>query len=136
MCDDTCHPANTREQLQTSDGVCDDGGPGAEWSDCPYGTDCRDCGPRCGPSVPPMALMLFGGRLFFNAKASLLALDDGWIRFKVQEEVATVIVAGRRQLDAMFERKMNKPDADLSKEGGALIEVVAKLIANHAGVGT
>ena len=26
-----------------------------------------------------------------------------------------------------------RPDADLSKEGAALIEVVTKLIANHAG---
>jgi hypothetical protein len=28
------------------DGVCDDGGPGAEYDDCEYGFDCFDCGPR------------------------------------------------------------------------------------------
>ena len=86
-------------------------------------------------AVPPMSLMLFGGRLSFNAKASLIALDDGWIRFRVAEEVATVILAGRRQLDAIFDSKMAKPDADLSKAGSALIEVVTKLIANHSSMG-
>lgn len=38
------------------DGVCDDGGPGAVYADCPMGTDCADCGPRSesGPGgVPP-----------------------------------------------------------------------------------
>lgn len=50
------------------------------------------------------------------------------------EEVARVIIAGRRQLDVIFERKMSRPDADLSREAAALVEVVAKLIANHASV--
>ena len=30
----------------TSDGWCDDGGPGAAFTHCPLGTDCTDCGPR------------------------------------------------------------------------------------------
>lgn len=30
----------------TSDGVCDDGGPGAEYSVCSLGYDCADCGTR------------------------------------------------------------------------------------------
>jgi hypothetical protein len=29
-----------------SDGWCDDGGPGAEYSGCELGSDCTDCGPR------------------------------------------------------------------------------------------
>ena len=52
-CSNTCHPANTNLDIQASDGLCDDGGPGAEWADCPYGTDCADCGMRCGPMPPP-----------------------------------------------------------------------------------
>ena len=35
----------------SSDGDCDDGGPGAEYSDCGYGADCIDCGPR--QALPP-----------------------------------------------------------------------------------
>jgi hypothetical protein len=39
----------------SSDGDCDDGGPGAEYSDCGYGADCIDCGVRQGqpPRAPP-----------------------------------------------------------------------------------
>ena len=39
----------------SSDGDCDDGGPGAEYSDCGYGADCFDCGVRQGqpPATPP-----------------------------------------------------------------------------------
>ena len=28
------------------DGICDDGGPGSQFDECPYGTDCIDCCPR------------------------------------------------------------------------------------------
>jgi len=38
VCTNTCYWAR--------DGECDDGGPGAEWEECAYGTDCADCGPR------------------------------------------------------------------------------------------
>jgi subtilisin family serine protease len=45
----------------TSDGYCDDGGPGSQFDFCPCGNDCADCGPRpeqsCGiyrsPAPPP-----------------------------------------------------------------------------------
>merc|ERR1712185_661728 len=56
QCLDTCNWA--------SDGVCEDGGPGAEWSDCALGTDCTDCGPRVmpppSPTSPPRPPMLPG----------------------------------------------------------------------------
>eukprot|EP00966_Prymnesium_polylepis_P143062 3302075-Prymnesium_polylepis.1 len=39
MCENTCSYA--------SDGLCDDGGFGAEYSSCPTGTDCTDCGYTC-----------------------------------------------------------------------------------------
>jgi hypothetical protein len=31
------------------DGVCDDGGPGSDYSVCQLGSDCSDCGPRAAP---------------------------------------------------------------------------------------
>ena len=40
-CLDVCEHAD--------DGDCDDGGPGSEFSQCPLGTDCTDCGARAGP---------------------------------------------------------------------------------------
>ena len=38
LCTETCGFSN--------DGGCDDGGPGASFSLCAFGTDCADCGPR------------------------------------------------------------------------------------------
>jgi hypothetical protein len=38
LCSDSCQYAG--------DGECDDGGPGAAYDVCAYGTDCADCGPR------------------------------------------------------------------------------------------
>ena len=44
-CDDSC--------WLSSDGDCDDGGPGSEFSICGGGTDCQDCGlPTTPPSLP------------------------------------------------------------------------------------
>ena len=37
----------------SSDGDCDDGGPGNDYSSCPLGADCIDCGSRCSPPTPP-----------------------------------------------------------------------------------
>ena len=37
-----------------NDGVCDDGGPTAQYSGCDYGTDCLDCDVRLAPSPPPL----------------------------------------------------------------------------------
>jgi len=48
LCQDACGSWD-------GDGDCDDGGPGAEFSMCPYGDDCTDCGPRSVrfPNPPP-----------------------------------------------------------------------------------
>jgi hypothetical protein len=55
-CTETCSYA--------SDGDCDDGGPGAEYSDCSLGIDCRDCGPR--PLQPPPPPYLPGTMVVSN----------------------------------------------------------------------
>ena len=43
-------------RMAPSDADCDDGGPGSEFqqADCPYGSDCTDCGPRM-PRSPAAA---------------------------------------------------------------------------------
>jgi hypothetical protein len=49
LCTNTCIGVPT----YASDGICDDdGGPGAKYPDCQYGTDCADCGVR--PMRPPL----------------------------------------------------------------------------------
>ena len=77
--------------------------------------------------VSPVALLLFGGNLHHDAKAGLVAIDDGWFRFRVGADVAAVLLLVRRELDALLERKMGAPDAEI---GGsrALIDGITRLI--------
>lgn len=44
-CEDDCGPRGQPGKW-AGDGMCDDGGPGATNSECEYGSDCEDCGPR------------------------------------------------------------------------------------------
>ena len=81
--------------------------------------------------VPPVALMLFGGRLSVDSKASLVLLDDGWVRFKVPPEVAGLIVALRAGLEDTLRRKIEQPTLDLSSASAALIDGVVQLIASE-----
>ena len=83
----------------------------------------RDASP-----VAPVALWLFGGRLAFDAKAGLVTLDDGWIRFKVGAETAAAVLQLRQQLDALLAQKVAHPDTDLSRAGAALIDGVTRLM--------
>jgi hypothetical protein len=45
LCTNTC--------IYAADGDCDDGGPGAEFAACAYGTNCVDCGVRAFHPPPP-----------------------------------------------------------------------------------
>jgi len=51
ICSNTCDG----QSQMSSDGLCDDGGEGSEYSYCRYGTDCEDCGhrPFLSPQSPP-----------------------------------------------------------------------------------
>ena len=51
MCDNTDYITFSSECPYRSDGDCDDGGPGSEYSSCAYGQDCVDCGTRNGQAV-------------------------------------------------------------------------------------
>ena len=90
----------------------------------------RDASP-----VAPVALWLFGGRLAFDAKAGLVTLDDGWIRFKVGAETAAAVLQLRQQLDALLAQKVAHPDTDLSRAGAALIDGVTRLMGGGGGGG-
>ncbi len=47
-CDATCQLNGlcSNDCIYARDGVCDDGGYGAQFAACPYGDDCQDCTPR------------------------------------------------------------------------------------------
>ena len=81
--------------------------------------------------VPPISLLLFGGRLHFDARASLVTLDDGWIRFRISTEVAQQIMTLRKQLDALLVRRWEQPDANTATGEAALIDGVVALFASE-----
>ena len=57
LCTDTC--------TEASDGNCDDGGLGYEYSSCPLGTDCADCGARLAcTGVGTVHVLLVEGRTY------------------------------------------------------------------------
>ena len=55
-CLDSCISASDGASPWASDGACDDGGPGSEYSKCSRGTDCSDCGPRLSELELPTPL--------------------------------------------------------------------------------
>jgi hypothetical protein len=59
ICENTClgtaagRDNDDNSTVWVSDGICDDGGPGAFTAACDWGTDCDDCDPRDGGSILP-----------------------------------------------------------------------------------
>ena len=51
ICENTCLGTADNSTVWVSDGICDDGGPGAFSAACDWGTDCDDCDPRDGGSI-------------------------------------------------------------------------------------
>lgn len=54
-CQNTCHHLN--------DGECDDGGPGADFAECAYATDCHDCCTK-DPTRPECEMAAVDSKLF------------------------------------------------------------------------
>ena len=46
ICNQQCASGSNSRSYWLSDGRCDDGGEGSEYSRCNFGGDCDDCGPR------------------------------------------------------------------------------------------
>ena len=58
-----------------------------------------------------------------------MTIDDGWVRFRVAQEVAELLIALRKQLEQVLARKIEQPDADLTADGAKLIDGVIGLVA-------
>jgi len=79
LCTDTCTFSTTYPAYYASNGLCDDGGPGSEYSRsatyCPFGSDCSDCGPRIDASSLPVCSASFAGPGACVANSSDCGLD-------------------------------------------------------------
>ena len=80
ICENTClgtaagRDNDDNSTVWVSDGICDDGGPGAFSAACDWGTDCDDCDPRDGGSIlPPSTLTTYAAPVAVICPAPLLA---------------------------------------------------------------
>ena len=64
---------NSDECWYANDDYCNDGGPGSESGNCPFGEDCSDCGPRQYPA-PTLDIELEGHHLIYSYQ--LTTADD------------------------------------------------------------
>ena len=68
LCADAC--------TYTNDGMCDDGGVGAEFATCTSGSDCSDCGTRCIENSTSTATAAGRRLLAFSEAAEEMAAAD------------------------------------------------------------
>ena len=74
-----------------------------------------------------MALLLFGGRLEVVHQEGYV-LIDGWIRVRAAAPTAVLVKSLRQALDALLEKKIAKPELDLSATGGNLVSTLVALL--------
>ncbi|KAL1528206.1 hypothetical protein AB1Y20_009565 [Prymnesium parvum] len=81
-------------------------------------------------AVSPTAVMLFGGRLSVDPKASLILIDDGWVKFRASQNLAGQVVQLRQEFDRILRLRISQPDVDSSGAGNGLINGVVSLISD------
>ena len=119
LCGEECYPSG----FWSSNGICDDGGSGAEFSDCAIGTDCSDCGPRnAAPPPPPISNM--SNTLDYSMTSIMIPQDLlsrsrlGW-SVALANNSAVTIVAGAATED-VEDAGLAGPHQDADFERGAV----------------
>jgi hypothetical protein len=87
----------------------------------------RDC-----TLVSPVALVLFGGAIEIYHNQGVITID-GWLRFKMPVQQATLLKHLRMQMEKALLQKIVAPDEDVgnSATGKALINSVSLLLGNE-----
>ena len=92
---------NSNNCRYTSDGDCDDGGPGAEYSLCGLGEDCTDCGSRYSgtpPALPPPCNIAFDLVLVLDASGSMWPYKTDVKNFALAIVSQFTLMAGATQV--------------------------------------
>lgn len=85
---------------------------------------------RDATMVSPMPLLLFGGDITVQHAARTVRVDK-WIEFSMDPRQAVLFRALRGQLDALLQRKIERPAMDVWEEGGKLVETVVQLLSTE-----
>lgn len=124
---DTCAP-----EWNLLDGVCDDGGPDASWSECEFNTDCTDCGNRLTttPHLGHMRMTIDAGEKTWwitprQAAEALLQGLDWYKRTVLEPRAGTLNVLQTMQTsgDDMEAMQNAMDQAAAEKEAGTIPEL-------------
>ena len=76
--------------------------------------------------VPPLALLMFGGRIRINHEVQVMSVD-GWIAFRAEPKVAVLIGKLRQKLDEVLIRKIESPALVVSTH--AVVSTISELFS-------
>eukprot|EP00898_Chlorokybus_atmophyticus_P002355 jgi/Chlat1/311/Chrsp1S03185 len=78
--------------------------------------------------VPAYSLLLFtGSSVSVQHESSIVAVDNGWVRFEAPARIGALVRALRAKVDQILLDKVANPAADTSGKG--VLDVIAKLVA-------
>lgn len=64
-------------------------------------------------------------------ESSVQVLVDDWLRIRASAPTAVLVKKLRAALDALLERKVRQPEADLAADGSALVDTIVKLLRDE-----
>jgi ATP-dependent RNA helicase DHX57 len=82
----------------------------------------RDCS-----TVTPYQLLLFGGKIAVQHAAGTLSVDK-WAQFKAPARVGVLLKEIRARLERVLSDKIERPEQDLQRTGGPLVEAILQLL--------
>jgi ATP-dependent RNA helicase DHX57 len=86
---------------------------------------------REGSPVSAHALLLFGGSLRVDHTRGVLVMDE-WLTFRAPAKTAVLIRNLRRELDALFAAKVERPEEEMHEAGHGLIAAISSLLQTEA----
>ncbi|MEW5311174.1 MAG: hypothetical protein WDW38_002910 [Sanguina aurantia] len=90
--------------------------------------------------VTDLGVLLFGGRLSVapaqpsaqRGPQALVSMKGGYLKWRMDEQVATHVVAVKEQIDTLMALKNERPEVDLREESGPLVRLVSMVLAMEA----
>ncbi|KAG6543957.1 hypothetical protein Mapa_014581 [Marchantia paleacea] len=83
---------------------------------------------RDSTGISDSILLLFGGEVRKGYEPGHLLMQDGFLEFFMDRDLATMILMLRVELDELVQRKLEDPEMDIHTEGYNLIEAILELL--------
>ncbi|KAL2653940.1 hypothetical protein R1flu_022068 [Riccia fluitans] len=83
---------------------------------------------RDSTGISDSILLLFGGEVRKGCEPGHLLMQDGYLEFFMDPDLATMILMVRDEMDELIQRKLEDPKLDFHEEGKYLVEAVLELL--------